>query len=158
MLLRDEVRLVGYGALAIAAVLVILALLVRPLAGTEPTVSAIASPIAIVAVKTQDRMAYLPQRVLTERFYRDVVAQDAADALVASWEASPAWLTAETAYPLPPLPPERPRERTGAAPTAAPRTPQMEPQKLTSRPERAACLRHGLKTVWSGQYRWRCRR
>jgi hypothetical protein len=150
MLLRDEVKRIGITALAIATMLVILALLQAP-AGKVP------AAILTVPVKTQDRLPALPQRVTTERFYRDVVAQDAADALVASWEASPAWFTAETIYPLPPLPPERPRERTGAAPTAA-AVPSAVGQKETGRPEKAACSRHGLRTVWSGQYRWRCRR
>lgn len=138
MSLHDELRRIGHGALLGAVVLVILALLVQALARRAPA----APPTSTVTAKTQDRLLH-PRELLyapsvTLEHYR-------------RQEASPAWLTAQTQYPIP-----LPRERTGEAPAAV-ATPSVV-QKETGRPEKAACVKVGRRTVWEGRYRWRCRR
>jgi hypothetical protein len=168
---RREVQLVGYGALAIATVLVIMALLLaRPAARIGAGNQATPSPVLTTApppVPPHTRM------VRTERFidYPTPTEQERAagiEMLRVAFAAQdgaigslPAWWVAETRY-LPPLPPERPSGAPAAA--AGPSVVQKEADRQeTDRPQslwkdRAACSRHGLKTVWQGQYRWRCRR
>lgn len=157
---RDEVRLVGLTALALAALLVILALLVAPGAGNQATPSPVPPPV--------------PRMVRTERFidYPTPTEQERAtgiEMLRVAFAAQdgaigslPAWWVAQTRY-LPPLPPERPSEAptaaAGPSPTLLPPFSHISPtQTETGRPERAACLRVGRRTVWEGRYRWRCRR
>lgn len=187
MLLRDEVKLVGYGALAIAAVLVIMALLLAPFAGIDrasnQATSRYATPQPVRAMMPVVAPVLLlpdqPRMVRTERVvdYPTPTAQERAAGIVLLRQAFaaeaaapspvgglPVWWTAETRY-LPPLSPERPGEaprRTGEAPKVA-AAPSVVDQKETGRqeidrPTRAACSSHGLRTVWEGQYRWRCRR
>lgn len=146
---RDEVKLVGLTALALAALLVILALLVAPGAGNQATPSPVSPPV--------------PRMVRTERFidYPTPTEQERATGIEMLRQAFsvqdgaigslPAWWVAQTRY-LPPLPPERP----SGAPRAAGGSFVADPPKETGRPERATCSRYGLKTVWQGQYRWRC--
>ena len=166
--LRTEVRLVGYGALAAAAVLVIMALLLAPSASNQVTLQ----PEPVRAMMPVLAPTLAPRLVRTERFidYPTPTAQERAAGIVLLRQAFaaeavaprphytgssgglPVWWTAETRY-LPPLPPER----TSEAPRASLGTSVVD-QKETGRPERAACSSHGLRTVWEGQYRWRCRR
>lgn len=161
MLLQDEVRRIGIVALAIAALLVILALLLAPSASNQVTPAAVTPfPQPHTRMVRTERFIDYPTPTAQERAAGIVLLRQAfAEEAAAPGRVGglPVWWTAETRY-LPPLPPER----TGEAPSAA-AAPQRVSQTETGRqdlgnPERAACSRNGLRTVWSGQYRWRCRR
>lgn len=160
MSLRDEVRSVGYGALAIAAVLAVMALLLaRPAArvgaGNQAT------PAAVLPQSWQENR---PRTVRTERFidYPTPAAEERAAGIAMLRTAFagqdgaigslPAWWTAETRYPIP-----LPSERISEAPAAA-AVPSAAPRRETGRPEKAACKAVDRRTVWEGRYRWRCRR
>jgi len=51
-----------------------------------------------------------------------------------------------------PLPPERPTDHI-----AEPTVPRRAPATKRSRAE-GVCTRHGMRTVWTDRYRWRCAR
>jgi len=68
----------------------------------------------------------------------------------------------EMLAPPPPPPPLRAPPAMAAAPMPVEVTPAVERPVRTVRvtirkPDRETCLRHGLRTVWSGNS-WRCRR